>query len=293
MMIKIPENIKASQVDPAEDGIRVTCEEHCRLAKGSANREGANDGHKSFYRWNWLAARNEGPDFSTESLTFCTQRKWGFCLVDGCPVSGEATKELIERISFIRHTHYGGFWQFTSDLASKDSAYTSLALGAHTDTTYFSDPAGLQTFHLLSHTDGDGGASLLVDGFQAAEILRRESPAEYETLCQVKIRGHASGNEKVKFLTDLAYPVLVTAEARPGKSAMRQVRWNNDDRAAMVARDPDEIARWYAAAKKWVEILRRSESEYWEQLRPGRPLSESQLHSLRSLIIWCDNAYRI
>lgn len=160
-------------------------------------------------------------------------------------------------------------------MAKKDSAYTQLALGAHTDTTYFSDPAGLQTFHLLSHTDGDGGSSLLVDGFKAAETLRRESPEAYETLCRVKIRGHASGNEKVKFMTDLAYPVLATTEARPGEARLRQVRWNNDDRAALVARDPDEIARFYAAAKKWVEILRRPESEYWEQLKPGRPLSES------------------
>lgn len=135
-------------------------------------------------------------------------------------MSGEATQELIERIAFIRNTHYGmslrpdnpavrpketdlilssgGFWQFTADLAKKDSAYTQLALGAHTDTTYFSDPAGLQTFHLLSHTDGDGGSSLLVDGFKVAETLRRESPEAYETLCRVRIRGHASGNEKVK-----------------------------------------------------------------------------------------------
>ena len=160
-------------------------------------------------------------------------------------------------------------------MAKKDSAYTQLALGAHTDTTYFSDPAGLQTFHLLLHTDGDGGSSLLVDGFKAAEALCRESPEAYETLRRVRIRGHASGNEKVKFLTDLAYPVLATAEARPGEARLRQVRWNNDDRAALVARDPDEIARFYAAAKKWVEILRRPESEYWEQLKPGRPLSES------------------
>ena len=38
-----------------------------------------------------------------------SQRKWGFCFVDGCPVIGEATQELIERIAFIRHTHYGMF----------------------------------------------------------------------------------------------------------------------------------------------------------------------------------------
>ena len=31
----------------------------------------------------------------------------------------------------------GSFWDFTSDLAKGDTAYTTLALGAHTDTTYF------------------------------------------------------------------------------------------------------------------------------------------------------------
>ena len=134
---------------------------------------------------------------------------------------------------------------------------------------------GLQTFHLLSHTDGSGGSSLLVDGLKAAATLRLESPEAYATLCRVKIRGHASGNSNAKFLTEAAYPVL---EAESGGAVLRKVRWNNDDRAAMLARDPDEVARWYAAARKWVEILRRPDSEYWEQLRPGRPLSKS--HSL-------------
>lgn len=31
----------------------------------------------------------------------------------------------------------GRFWEFTSDLAKGDTAYTTLALGAHTDNTYF------------------------------------------------------------------------------------------------------------------------------------------------------------
>lgn len=31
----------------------------------------------------------------------------------------------------------GLFWDFTSDLAKGDTAYTTMALGAHTDTTYF------------------------------------------------------------------------------------------------------------------------------------------------------------
>jgi trimethyllysine dioxygenase len=35
------------------------------------------------------------------------QRKFGFCFVDGCPISPEKTQALLERISFIRPTHYG------------------------------------------------------------------------------------------------------------------------------------------------------------------------------------------
>lgn len=31
----------------------------------------------------------------------------------------------------------GKFWDFTSDLAKGDTAYTTMALQAHTDTTYF------------------------------------------------------------------------------------------------------------------------------------------------------------
>jgi len=31
----------------------------------------------------------------------------------------------------------GKFWDFTSDLSRGDTAYTTLALGAHTDNTYF------------------------------------------------------------------------------------------------------------------------------------------------------------
>lgn len=33
--------------------------------------------------------------------------KYGFCIVNGVPVTPEATQALVERIAFIRHTHYG------------------------------------------------------------------------------------------------------------------------------------------------------------------------------------------
>ena len=85
--------------------------------------------------------------------------KFGFSFVSGVPATPEATEELSRRIAFIRETQCryrslfvkpqnesscvtlslvdGTFWDFTSNLAKGDTAYTTIALGAHTDTTYF------------------------------------------------------------------------------------------------------------------------------------------------------------
>lgn len=174
--------------------------------------------------------------------------------------------------SHFHHSHplTGSFWDFTSDLSSADTAYTTLALAAHTDTTYFTDPCGLQLFHLLSHTAGSGGASLLVDGFHAAATLKLEAPAAYEILSTAAVPTHASGNESVSIRPARAFPVL---NHDPETGRLVQVRWNNDDRGTLSG-DQGTIGIWYRAARQWVEILRRGRSEYWEQLRPGRALSK-------------------
>jgi len=148
-------------------------------------------------------------------------------------------------------------------------------LAAHTDNTYFTDPAGLQTFHMLSHTNGDGGASLLVDGFRAAQILRSESAEAFNDLCRIKINAHSSGNEGISIMPQQPFPVLAIREGAPGRPVdVVQVRWNNDDRATLPAHQPEDVTRFYAASRKWVDILRRPDSEYWVQLTPGKVLSE-------------------
>lgn len=193
-------------------------------------------------------------------------RRYGFSYVSNCPVIPEATQAMMERISFIRPTHYGGFYDFTSDLSKGDTAYTSLAIGAHTDTTYFSDPASLQLFHLLSHTDGSGGASQLVDGFAAAHDLLIEDPDAYEMLSTVRVHCHASGNEDSSITPYQTFPVLVHD---PQNGHLQQIRWNTMDRAA-IDLPLEEMDKWYDAARKWTELLRKR--EYWSQLEPGRPV---------------------
>lgn len=177
----------------------------------------------------------------------------------------------------------------------KDTAYTAEGLDAYTDTVYFTDPVGHQMFHLLSHTNGSGGKSLLVDGFRCASILCQEDPAAFLTLCKVSVPYHASGNEGISVRPRGNTSVFKSyaTDLMGAPDIMRNVfcvRWNRYDRATygsalsrrMILNSNEnaaQIENWYRAARKWSEILKRPENEYWEQLKPGRPLSMSAFSS--------------
>lgn len=197
----------------------------------------------------------------------------------------------MEKIGPIRNTHYGGFYDFTPNMEKADTAYTNIALPAHTDTTYFTEPAGLQAFHMLSHQappgsgeadaqDGLGGQSLLVDGFQAAISLRQQNPEAFKTLCSVAIPWHASGNDGVAISPDHRYPVIETADGGLD-SPVTRIRWNNADRGVVPHATREEAEKWYEAARLFDGLLRDSKSEYWFQLQPGSVLSKSM--ALRGL----------
>lgn len=148
-----------------------------------------------------------------------------------------------------------------------DLAYSTVALPAHTDTTYFTDPAGLQIFHLLSH-QGEGGATLLVDGFHAAKMLRDLHPESYDILVRTPVPCHASGTPGTMLRPFLSSPVLTLQG-----DALRQVRWNNEDRGVLTGMSARHIRDWYMAARRYENLL-KSDAELWLQLQPGTMLSE-------------------
>ncbi|KAL4794190.1 P-loop containing nucleoside triphosphate hydrolase protein [Aspergillus venezuelensis] len=196
--------------------------------------------------------------------------EYGFCFVEDVPLTPEATEALLKRIAFIRHTHYGGFWDFTADMTYKDTAYTSEALGAHTDNTYFTDPARLQLFHLLSHEGGDGGSSLLVDGFKAAWALAREDWTHAQILNSIPQPFHSSGNDDVCITPAKEFPVFNDHEDAYGW--LHQIRWNNYDRAPKSNWTLRQQEMWYKAAEHFDRIIHRPEMEIWTQLEPGTAL---------------------
>lgn len=208
-------------------------------------------------------------------------RSYGFSFISKTPATPEATQSLLERISFIRPTQYGGFWDFTSEAKPVDTAYTNLSLALHTDTTYFNDPAGLQLFHCLQPATQGGGQSTFADGFAAAAHLHKLNPEYYNILSSVRIASHASGSSSTfgTFINNAphagGFPVFTHSvpHTRPNPANLTQIRWNNDDRHSSTQWPSHErMVTWYRAARLWQEILASPAFQWEVQLAPGTPV---------------------
>lgn len=75
--------------------------------------------------------------------------KYGYGIINNCPVSFEETKSVIKRVSHPQNTIYGDFSEWTSNLAYADTAYTSDIVHLHTDTSYFTEPIGYLKIKLI------------------------------------------------------------------------------------------------------------------------------------------------
>lgn len=188
--------------------------------------------------------------------------RFGFCFVEQTPATPEATKAVAMRVSYIRRTIFGGYWDFTANMEHKDTAYTSLAIGPHTDGTYSFDAPGYQMFHCLAF-NGVGGENVFVDGFRIAEIMRRESPDLYRILTQVEVPGQYIDHEKGIHLM-ARRPLL--REDSTGRLA--QVSFNNLDRAPF-ALAPARMAKFADAYATFAAHANDRALQYRRRLAPG------------------------
>jgi trimethyllysine dioxygenase len=187
----------------------------------------------------------------------------GFALATGVPATLEATEQLVKRIGYVRETIFGGMWDFTANLAFKDTAYTSAAIGPHTDGTYSFDSPGYQLFHCLQF-DGSGGESTLVDGFKVAEHIRVTDPAAFEVLSSVKVPAQYLG-DGVHLRAE--HPVI----GLDHNGDFAQIAYNNYDRAPFTL-PPARMAAFYRALKLFNRLINDPAYEITMRLAPGTAL---------------------
>ncbi|WP_374377997.1 trimethyllysine dioxygenase [Dongia sp.] len=188
--------------------------------------------------------------------------RFGFCFVEGTPATPEATQAVAKRVAYIRETIFGGYWDFTANMEHKDTAYTTLAIGPHTDGTYSFDAPGYQMFHCLAF-DGVGGENVFVDGFRIAEIMKRETPDLYRVLTQVEVPGQYIDHERGIHL--MARRPLFREDST---GRLAQVSFNNLDRAPF-ALEPGLMAKFQEAYATFARHANDRSLQYRRRLAPG------------------------
>ena len=184
----------------------------------------------------------------------------GFGLLRKVPTEPGQVAQVGDRLGFVRVTNYGRLFDVKSVPNPTNLAYTAVGLGVHSDNPYRHPSPGVQLLHCLE-SEAPGGDTLLVDGFHAAEILRREDPAGFDLLRRVPMNfRYADAGTELR-----ARQTLISTDV---DGVVRAVHFNN--RSADWLDAPAELAQaWYAAYRSFARILKRPELELIFRLAPG------------------------
>lgn len=112
--------------------------------------------------------------------------QYGVAFIEQVPSNMLTTELAIKRLFNVHKTFFGEMWAFNDNKIHNDNAYTREFLAAHTDNMYFNDAAGIQALHCLRHT-GQGGETLLVDGFNVLSNLKTNNEPLFKRLCSTNV----------------------------------------------------------------------------------------------------------
>jgi gamma-butyrobetaine dioxygenase len=184
----------------------------------------------------------------------------GFALLHGVPVEPGFVEQVVSLFGAVRETNYGRIFDVSVAVGATNLADTAAALSLHTDNPYREPTPTLQLLHCLV-SDLEGGDTVLADGFEAAERLRRSAPRLFETLAREPVP-YAYRDETA----DLRAEVPVISTAADGTILALHV---NNRSKGIPHGEPADVAAWYEAYLELVALLESPELQLHFRLEPG------------------------
>ena len=190
-------------------------------------------------------------------------RSHGFAILDGGPVRSGALLDVAGLFGYVRETNYGRWFEVRTEVNPSNLAYTGLGLQAHTDNPYRDPVPTLQILYCLENSAA-GGENQVVDGFRAAQRLRTEDPDGFALLCGHCARFEYHGSAEVHLRS--RRPMI---ELAPDGEIVA-VRFNNRSTAPIVDVPFDAMRGYYAAYRRFGEIVNDPDMAVGFKLEPGQ-----------------------
>lgn len=189
-------------------------------------------------------------------------RRYGFARLTGGPVESGALLEVVRLFGYVRETNYGRWFEVRTEVSPTNLAYTGLGLQAHTDNPYRDPVPTLQVLYCLESST-EGGDSLVVDGFRAAQRLRDEDARGFALLTGHCARFDYGGSRDVHL--SARRPMI---ELSPDGELIA-VRFNNRSMAPVTDVPYGDMAAYYAAYRHFAGIIDDPAMAVRFKLAPG------------------------
>jgi [2-(trimethylamino)ethyl]phosphonate dioxygenase len=189
-------------------------------------------------------------------------RRYGFAVMTETPAESGSLCRVAELFGYVRETNYGRWFEVRAEVNPNNLAYTNLGLQAHTDNPYRDPVPTLQILSCLENTV-EGGDSIVVDGFKVAERLQEENPGYFDLLADHCARFDYSGSKGVRLRAKR--PII---ELGPDGELLA-IRFNNRSAAAFTDVPFERMEGFYAAYRRFAELLEEPNMEVTFKLRPG------------------------
>ena len=205
-------------------------------------------------------------------------RRYGFAKMTGGPVRPGALLEVAGLFGYVRETNYGKWFDVRAEVNPTNLAYTGLGLQAHTDNPYRDPVPTLQILYCLENS-AEGGDSIVVDGFRAAQRLRDEDPEGFALLASHCARFEYSGSAGVRLTA--RRPIIELAP----DGELICIRFNNRSAAPITDVPFERMEAYYRAYRRLGEIIGDPAMEVAFKLEPGESFivdNTRVLHARRS-----------
>ena len=177
-----------------------------------------------------------------------------------------ATEKVSTRFSHLMPTVYGRMHEITDAGEFSDVAYTQSGLDPHTDMPYLECPPGIITLHVVYHF-GEGGESVLLDGYHMAKQLQVKSPDTYKMLTTTPLTiSNRSEKRENRYWFTLRVPIIAL---NPVTNEPETLRYNNYDKAPLDSIPQDQLPEFYSALTEFSRMTEDPQYQLQFKLKPG------------------------
>nr|XP_002120966.1 gamma-butyrobetaine dioxygenase-like [Ciona intestinalis] len=190
----------------------------------------------------------------------------GVCIVRNVQPTPEKLEEIAERVANIEETTYGKLSVVKISSTEGNAAYSNIKLPFHQDQTMYEKPPGIEFLHCMKFDECiTGGETKIVDLYEVINILKRESPADFQTLVEVPVI-YSTIDYKRTNKVYLHHQKHVVVLDYFGKVVA--INWHPALLSTLQVREKD-VERYYEAHVKLLQIIRRDELHFTHRMQPG------------------------